>query len=178
MYLFLFSVPYSASCPRERNQVRPVVAHLSCLATFVSCVSFMHMPVRFHSVHVCSPCLCVCNVADMRGWAWHGFSCWDAKKQKKLRLSVKVDRVELGEISITKPMHLRGHGGYLFLFLWKRRQFLQVSWQPARGFLDTSSADILQENRKPKVNKLTRQISLKSCLLGLGMKFFHLKKLG
>lgn len=162
----------------KREKSSQTRRHASVMLGYLCFLCVFYANARALPVHVCSPCLCVCNVADMRGWAWHGFSCWDAKKQKKLRLSAKVDRVELGEISITKLMHLRGHGGYLFLFLWKRRQFLQVSWQPARGFLDTSSADILQENRKPKVNKLTRQISLKSCLLGLGMKFFHLKKLG
>lgn len=69
-------------------------------------------------VCVCAPCTCVCNVSGgMHGW----FSCWDAKQQKKGRLSRKVNRVEQGkgEISITETN----------TFLWTPRLFIFISME-------------------------------------------------
>lgn len=127
-------------------------------------------------VQVCAPCMCVFAtlVARMaeRGLFFF-FLSWDAKQQKKRRLSRKVSgSVEEGvRYPSQKPIHFLGHHGYLFLFLWKRRHFLQVSWQPAWGQLDTSSADIWRRTWSPEVNKLTGQISLRSCLLCCRSKF-------
>ena len=122
---------------------------------------------------------CVCLQRWRHAWLSAGcfffFLYWDAKQQKKRRLSRKVSgSVEEGvRYPSQKPIHFRGHHGYLFLFLWKRRHFLQVSWQPAWGQLDTSSADIWRRTWSPEVNKLTGQISLRSCLLGCRSKFLR-----
>lgn len=49
-------------------------------------------------------------------------SFWDAKQQKKRRLSMKVNRVETGRRDPSKKaMYFYRHRCYLFLFLWKRR---------------------------------------------------------
>lgn len=135
--LFILSVPYNASCPRKGNQSNPVTTHLICrLCLFMSLYVCVCVCAYVWTLHVCLQCWWYAWLSAGQYW------CCDAKQQKKRRLSRKVNREERGRYPSQKPIHFRGQQGYLFLFLWKRRQFLQVTWQPAWGQLDTSSADI------------------------------------